>query len=143
MRLRMTGTSNRSSGAVALAVMDDNAMHRPFDLRHRAAEPDVVPQRGRQFLDLAPDRSVMLQRTVPGVSNRPLAGFSGIETDSGHQTGGKPCEIFVRFWPSGVIATVLQGRWNKANLHFGSPIGAPVRLGDWMVSGLSALRSQG
>ena len=57
---------------VAMAVMNDDAVRRPFDRRHRAAEPNLIAKAGDHLLDIvaaaalyrAPDRTVILQQAV-------------------------------------------------------------------------------
>jgi hypothetical protein len=68
--------------AVAVAVMDDDAIRRPLDRRHRAAELDVVAKGGCQFLDIAvaaafhrtPDRTVILQQAMVGEEGDEILG---------------------------------------------------------------------
>ncbi len=58
--------------ALAVAVMDDDAMSGPLDRRDGAAEPDAVPERGLEPLDRvltaahdrAPDWPVVAQQAM-------------------------------------------------------------------------------
>jgi len=68
--------------AAAVTVIDDDTARRPFDRRHGAAEPKLIPECRRQFLHVAPaaalhgapDRAIILQQAVVAEEGNKILG---------------------------------------------------------------------